>query len=181
MGRPEGRRCAACAYDEPDGAVEAWRTGTTGFPIVDAGMRQLLAEGWMHNRVRMITASFLTKDLHVWWPVGARHFLDHLVDGDLASNNHGWQWVAGTGTDASPYFRVFDPVTQGLRFDPAGDYVGAGSPSSPTFRAGRPRAVGPTSGYAQGYPERIVDHAEERREALERYGEVRGRASQPRR
>ena len=77
----------------------------------------------MHNRLRMITASFLTKDLHVWWPVGARHFLEHLVDGDIASNNHGWQWVAGTGTDASPYFRVFNPVTQGLRFDPDGDYV----------------------------------------------------------
>ena len=77
----------------------------------------------MHNRVRMITASFLTKDLHVWWPVGAQHFLDHLVDGDIASNNHGWQWVAGTGTDASPYFRVFNPVTQGKKFDPDGEYV----------------------------------------------------------
>ena len=97
--------------------------GRTGFPIVDAGMRQLLDEGLMHNRLRMITASFLVKDLHVWWPVGARHFLDHLVDGDIASNNHGWQWVAGTGTDASPYFRVFNPVTQGKKFDPDGDYV----------------------------------------------------------
>ena len=77
----------------------------------------------MHNRVRMIVASFLAKDLHVWWPVGARHFLDHLVDGDLASNNHGWQWAAGTGTDAAPYFRVFNPVTQGRKFDPDGDYV----------------------------------------------------------
>ena len=110
-------------YDEPEDAIEAWRTGTTGYPIVDAGMRQLLHEGWMHNRVRMITASFLTKDLHVWWPVGARHFLDQLIDGDVASNNHGWQWVAGTGTDASPYFRVFNPVTQGTKFDPDGDYV----------------------------------------------------------
>ena len=110
-------------YDEPEDAIEAWRTGTTGFPIVDAGMRQLLETGWMHNRVRMITASFLTKDLHVWWPIGARHFLSLLIDGDVASNNHGWQWVAGTGTDASPYFRVFNPVTQGKKFDPQGDYV----------------------------------------------------------
>src|SRR5690606_29139532 len=86
-------------YDDAPDAVEAWRRGRTGYPVVDAGMRQLLAEGWLPNRVRMITASFLTKDLHVWWPVGARHFLDHLVDGDLASNNHNWQWVAGTGTD----------------------------------------------------------------------------------
>ena len=101
--------------------VAAWRQGRTGYPFVDAGMRQLLAEGWMHNRLRMVTASFLVKDLHVWWPVGARHFLDHLLDGDLASNNHGWQWVAGTGTDAAPYFRVFNPVAQGQRFDPDGD------------------------------------------------------------
>ncbi len=117
------RPVAGLTYDDPADAIEAWKTGHTGFPIVDAGMRQLLAEGWMHNRVRMITASFLTKDLHAWWPVGARHFLDHLVDGDLASNNHGWQWVAGTGTDAAPYFRVFNPVTQGTKFDPQGDYV----------------------------------------------------------
>ncbi len=117
---------SALEYDDDAQAherVEAWREGRTGYPIVDAGMRQLLAEGFMHNRLRMITASFLTKDLHVWWPVGARHFLDHLIDGDLASNNHGWQWVAGTGTDAAPYFRVFNPVTQGKKFDPTGDYV----------------------------------------------------------
>ena len=106
-------------------------------------MRQLLAQGWMHNRVRMITASFLTKDLHVWWPVGARHFLEHLVDGDIASNNHGWQWVAGTGTDASPYFRVFNPVTQGLRFDPDGDYVRRWVPELAHLPgAGGARAVG---------------------------------------
>ncbi len=86
-------------------------------------MRQLLATGWMHNRVRMVIASFLVKDLHAWWPLGARHFLDQLLDGDLASNNHGWQWAAGTGTDAAPYFRVFNPVTQGKKFDPTGDYV----------------------------------------------------------
>ena len=88
---------------------DAWTKGATGYPIVDAGMRQLLAEGWMHNRVRMIVASFLVKDLHLDWTRGARWFLEHLVDADLASNNHGWQWVAGTGTDAAPYFRVFNP------------------------------------------------------------------------
>ncbi len=156
-------------YDAPEDAVEAWRTGRTGYPVVDAGMRQLLAEGWMHNRVRMITASFLTKDLHVWWPVGARHFLDHLADGDVASNNHGWQWVAGTGTDASPYFRVFNPVTQGEKFDPDGDYVRRWVPELrhlPGKAAHQPWAH--EAGYAHGYPERIVDHAEERREALDR-------------
>ncbi len=160
-------------YDDPQDAVTAWKEGRTGYPVVDAGMRQLLAEGWMHNRVRMITASFLTKDLHVWWPVGARHFLDHLVDGDIASNNHGWQWVAGTGTDASPYFRVFNPVTQGERFDPSGDYVRRWVPELrhlPGKQAHQP--WGHDDGYAHGYPERIVDHAEERHEALDRYAQA---------
>ncbi len=162
-------------YDDQDDAIEAWRTGTTGFPIVDAGMRQLLAEGWMHNRVRMITASFLTKDLHAWWPVGARHFLDHLVDGDLASNNHGWQWVAGTGTDASPYFRVFNPVTQGLKFDASGDYVRRWVPELAHLSgkaAHQPWEA--EHGYDHGYPKRIIDHAAERVVALERYQRGRG-------
>ena len=164
--RPEMSRMR---YDEPEDAIEAWKAGRTGYPIVDAGMRQLLAQGWMHNRVRMITGSFLTKDLHVWWPVGARHFLEHLVDGDIASNNHGWQWVAGTGTDASPYFRVFNPVTQGLRFDPDGDYVRRWVPELAHVRgaaAHEPWEV--ADGYEHGYPRRIVDHAEERLEALAR-------------
>lgn len=161
-------------YDDPEDAIEAWRTGTTGFPIVDAGMRQLRETGWMHNRVRMITASFLTKDLHVWWPVGARHFLELLIDGDVASNNHGWQWVAGTGTDASPYFRVFNPITQGLKFDPQGDYVRRWVPELdhlPGKAAHEPWKS--DTGYEQDYPLRIVDHAEERLEALERYQAAR--------
>ena len=130
--RPETARRAfspAMGAMEVDGAggtaprFEAWCEGRTGYPIVDAGMRQLVAEGWMHNRVRMIVASFLVKDLHLDWTRGARYFMRHLVDGDLASNQHGWQWVAGTGTDAAPYFRIFNPVTQGERFDPDGAYV----------------------------------------------------------
>ena len=157
-------------YDEPADAIEAWKRGHTGFPIVDAGMRQLLAEGWMHNRVRMITASFLTKDLHVWWPVGARHFLDHLVDGDLASNNHGWQWVAGTGTDAAPYFRVFNPITQGTKFDPQGDYVRRWVPELAHLQGKKTHTPWDVEdGYDHGYPRRIVDHAEERERALNRY------------
>ena len=154
-------------YDEPDGLVDAWKEGRTGFPIVDAGMRQLAATGWMHNRVRMITASFLCKDLHVWWPAGARHFLDRLIDGDLASNNHGWQWVAGTGTDASPYFRVFNPVTQGEKFDPDGAlrpplgpraHAPAGPPGPPALEGRRwvrprlPPADGRPRGGASGGP-----------------------------
>ncbi len=162
-------------YDAPEDAIEAWKGGRTGYPIVDAGMRQLLATGWMHNRLRMITASFLTKDLHVWWPVGARHFLEHLVDGDLASNNHGWQWVAGTGTDAAPYFRVFNPVLQGRRFDPDGAYVRQWVPELahlPGAAAHEPWDE--QDGYAAGYPERIVDHAAERDDALGRYRAARG-------
>ncbi len=162
-------------YDDHEDAISAWREGNTGYPIVDAGMRQLLAEGWMHNRVRMITASFLTKDLHAWWPVGARHFLDQLVDGDLASNNHGWQWVAGTGTDAAPYFRVFNPVTQGLKFDPRGDYVRRWVPELAHLSG---KAVhepwDADGGYDHGYPKRIIDHAEERQVALDRYHRGRG-------
>ena len=118
--------------------------GRTGFPFVDAGMRQLLAEGWMHNRVRMVTASFLVKDLHLPWQRGARWFMRTLRDGDLASNQQGWQWVAGCGTDAAPYFRIFNPVTQGLRFDPDGDYVRRYVPELRDLPGqGRPRALGP--------------------------------------
>lgn len=155
-------------------AFDAWRAGRTGYPFVDAGMRQLLAEGWMHNRLRMVTASFLVKDLHLWWGHGARHFLDHLVDGDLASNNHGWQWVAGTGTDAAPYFRVFNPVLQGQRFDPDGDYVRRWVPELRRVSGAavhEPWRV--ADGGADGYPERILDHAVERREALARLRSIR--------
>ena len=148
--------------------------GRTGFPVVDAGMRQLLETGWMHNRVRMITGSFLVKDLHVWWPAGARHFLDHLIDGDLASNNHGWQWVAGTGTDAAPYFRVFNPITQGKKFDPDGDYVRRWVPELAHLDgAAAHEPWRRDDGYSGGYPERIVEHDEERKEALDRYQQAR--------
>jgi deoxyribodipyrimidine photo-lyase len=161
--------------DEPGETFEAWAEGRTGYPFVDAGMRQLRREGWMHNRVRMVTASFLVKDLHVDWRHGARHFLHWLRDGDLASNNHGWQWVAGTGTDAAPYFRVFNPVTQGERFDPDGEYVRrylpelAHLPGKQVHQPWRHEA-----GYDHGYPRPVVDHDTERKEALARYAEVRG-------
>lgn len=151
-------------------AFAAWTQGRTGYPFVDAGMRQLRAEGWMHNRARMVTASFLVKDLHIEWTRGARWFLHRLVDGDLASNNHGWQWVAGTGTDAAPFFRVFHPVTQGERFDPDGDYIRRWLPELGNLRGRevhRPweRPAGPPP----PYPAPIVDHARERVEALRRY------------
>ena len=157
-----------------DERFRAWADGRTGYPIVDAGMRQLVAEGWMHNRVRMIVASFLVKDLHLDWTRGARHFMEHLVDGDVASNQHGWQWVAGTGTDAAPYFRVFNPVGQGRRYDPDGDYVRRWVPE---LRAVGGRAVHEPwtlpDGPPDGYPPPMVDHADERVEALRRYDALR--------
>jgi deoxyribodipyrimidine photo-lyase len=107
--------------DESD--YSAWCAGQTGYPIVDAAMRQMHSSGWMHNRSRMIVASFLTKDLLVDWRWGEKHFMQHLLDGDPASNNGGWQWTAGTGTDAAPYFRIFNPITQSKKFDPAGVYI----------------------------------------------------------
>jgi deoxyribodipyrimidine photo-lyase len=151
----------------------AWREGRTGFPMVDAGMRQLLAQGWIHNRVRMIVASFLVKDLHIEWQHGARHFMQHLVDGDLASNQHGWQWTAGTGTDAAPFYRVFNPVTQGRKFDPDGDYVRRWVPELREIEGAgvhEPWTIdpGPTD-----YPDPIVDHKIERKIALDRYQEIR--------
>ncbi len=159
-----------------DERFAAWANGQTGYPIVDAGMRQLLAEGWMHNRVRMIVGSFLVKDLHLDWTRGARHFMTHLVDGDLASNSHGWQWVAGTGTDASPYFRVFNPIGQSRKFDPTARYLRRWVPEIAhlddtsihepwTCPAGAPAS----------YPGPIVDHAAERIEALDRLKRLKER------
>jgi len=157
-----------------DAAFACWQEGRTGFPIVDAGMRQLRAEAWMHNRLRMIVASFLVKDLHLPWWWGARHFMQLLVDGDLASNQHGWQWTAGSGTDASPYYRVFNPITQGERFDPNGDYVRR---YVPELRGIEGKAVHQPwtlpDGVPDGYPEPMLDHKAERREALERYERVK--------
>jgi deoxyribodipyrimidine photo-lyase len=161
---------------EADEAFEAWCAGRTGYPLVDAGMRQLLSEGWMHNRVRMVVASFLVKDLHLPWWRGARHFMRHLVDGDLASNQLNWQWVAGSGTDAAPYFRVFNPVAQGTRFDPSGDYVRRYVPELRGIagkRVHEPWRL--PDGPPAGYPAPIVEHAHERQVALERYGAISGR------
>ena len=152
-----------------DERFKAWCEGKTGYPMVDAGMRQLLAEGWMHNRVRMIVASFLVKDLHIEWTLGAEHFEKHLSDFDPASNSHGWQWTAGCGTDASPYYRIFNPVMQGLKFDPNGDYVRKYVEELrhlPGADAHEPWNV--FSGYDLGYPAQIIDHAQERNESLAR-------------
>ncbi len=137
-------------------------------------MRQLLAAGWMHNRVRMIVASFLVKDLHLPWQWGAHHFLRHLVDGDLASNNHGWQWSAGTGTDAAPYFRIFNPVSQSERFDPDGTYLRRWIPELADINSRDIHAPWRAKrGLPPGYNDPIIDHAAERIEALARYAAQR--------
>jgi deoxyribodipyrimidine photo-lyase len=164
----------AMRYDEPGAKFDAWREGKTGYPIVDAAMRQLVAEGWMHNRSRMIVASFLVKDLHIEWQHGANHFMNYLIDNDVASNAHGWQWTAGCGTDASPYYRVFNPIEQGKRFDPEGDYIRKFVPelahlSAPDIH----EPWGVLDGYSNGYCERIVDHATERLESLARLAELK--------
>lgn len=155
--QPVGSRLRWDEGPEADAKFAAWAEGRTGVPVVDAGMRQLVTEGWMHNRVRMLTASYLVKDLHIDWRRGARFFMEHLVDGDLASNSHGWQWVAGTGTDAAPFYRIFNPDVQAARFDPEGAYVARYVPEAGTF----------------GYPHPLVDHKVEREEALARWQEAK--------
>ena len=159
---------------DADAKFAAWCKGETGFPMVDAGMRQLLQEGWMHNRVRMIVASFLVKDLHLEWTLGAEHFEKHLSDFDPASNSHGWQWTAGCGTDASPYYRIFNPILQGLKFDPNGHYVRKYVPELRHLEgsaAHEPWEV--FDGYSDGYPVQIVDHTTERNESLARLEEIK--------
>jgi deoxyribodipyrimidine photo-lyase len=166
--------------DDPQG-LAAWREGGTGYPLVDAGMRQLTGQGWVHNRARMVVASFLTKHLLVDWREGARFFLQNLMDGDLPANNGGWQWVAGSGTDAAPYYRIFNPVTQAERFDPDGDYIRRWVPelarlAPPAIFA--PWQASPADLEAAGvrlgadYPLPIVDHATARRRALARFQEA---------
>ena len=165
---------AQMRYDKPGEQLKAWCDGKTGYPFVDAAMRQLVREGWMHNRTRMVVASFLVKDLHLEWQLGERFFADHLVDYDVASNAHGWQWTAGCGTDASPYYRVFNPIEQGRRFDENGDYIRRYVPELAHLSASEihePWLF--LDGYSKGYPERIVDHAIERHEALARLQEIK--------
>ena len=170
----------AMRYDKPGKQFQAWCEGKTGYPFVDAAMRQLLLEGWMHNRTRMVVASFLVKDLHLEWQLGERFFAQHLVDYDVASNAHGWQWTAGTGTDASPYYRVFNPVEQGRRFDENGDYIRKYVAELAHLSASEihePWLF--LDGYSHGYPERIVDHALERVESLERLKEIKADKAEP--
>jgi deoxyribodipyrimidine photo-lyase len=178
--RPDLRRIK---WRESETDLLAWQTGQTGYPVVDAGMRQLLATGWMHNRARMITASFLVKDLLINWQDGERWFMQHLVDGDPASNNGGWQWTAGVGTDAAPYFRVFSPLLQGKKFDPFGDYIRRWVPELalvPTEYIHRPELMPEKLQQdvkcvvGRNYPRPIVAHALARERVLTAYKAARG-------
>jgi deoxyribodipyrimidine photo-lyase len=163
-------------YDEPGQKFIAWCEGKTGYPFVDAGMRQLIKEGWMHNRVRMVVASFLAKDLHIEWQHGALFFEEHLVDFDIASNAHGWQWTAGCGTDASPYYRVFNPIEQGKRFDENGDYIRKYVPELAHLSADEIHEPWDAAdGYKHGYPKKLVEHSLERIESLARLEEIKVR------
>lgn len=155
-------------WDSPDDLFQAWKEGRTGFPIVDAGMRQLLATGWMHNRVRMIVSMFLTKDLHTHWRLGESFFMQNLIDGEIASNNGGWQWSAGTGADAAPYFRIQNPWTQTKSYDPAGEYIKQWVPELKDVAA-RQFLEPPTQPLAPGYPLPIVNHHTERAKTLARF------------
>ncbi|MGV1037616.1 MAG: cryptochrome/photolyase family protein [Candidatus Nanopelagicales bacterium] len=159
---------------QADERFTAWTQGKTGYPFVDAGMRQLQSEGWMHNRVRMVTASFLVKDLHLPWQIGANWFMQRLRDGDAASNQHGWQWTTGCGTDAAPFYRVFNPVLQGQKFDPTGDYIRRWVPELAGLDAKsvhEPWKLANTLAWPADcdYPGRIIDHFVERDEALRRF------------
>ncbi len=172
------------AYADDPAGYRAWCEGRTGYPIVDAAMAQLNATGWMHNRLRMIVASFLTKHLLTDYHEGERYFEQHLADADLAANNGGWQWSASTGTDAAPYFRVFNPTLQGKTFDPDGAFVRSMLPALaqvPPKYVHEPWTIPPLLQAEWGcvigrdYPAPIVDHAAARQRALDAYGAVLAR------
>jgi len=174
----------AMPWREDDAALRAWQQGRTGFPVVDAGMRQLWHQGFMHNRVRMIVASFLTKHLLIHWKAGEAWFWDTLVDADPANNPAGWQWVAGSGADAQPYYRIFNPMTQGEKFDPEGDYVRRWVPEIaglPNRVIHRPWEAKPDALKAAGvilgdnYPKPIVVHEDARKRALNAFETIKRR------
>jgi deoxyribodipyrimidine photo-lyase len=158
-------------WDNNPEFIEAWKNGRTGIPIVDAGIRQMVETGWMHNRLRMIVAMFLSKNLLVDWKIGEAFFMKHLIDGDIASNNGGWQWSASTGTDAAPYFRIMNPETQSLRFDETGEYIRKyvkelrDCPSKEVHMPSNPKEF--------GYVNPIVDLKISRQKAIDVFGSIK--------
>ncbi|MHC4975680.1 MAG: deoxyribodipyrimidine photo-lyase [Planctomycetota bacterium] len=164
-------------WSSDDALYRAWCEGMTGYPIVDAGMRQLRETGWMHNRLRMITSMFFSKNLFLDWRLGERHFMRHLIDGDLASNNGGWQWSASTGCDAAPYFRIFNPCAQSKRFDPRGEFIRRFVPELSGVDVGwlhDPERMPGSVRAESNYPRPIVEYAESRQRAIDAFQELRG-------
>jgi deoxyribodipyrimidine photo-lyase len=173
--QPFQAETAAIRWSNNSSLFKAWCDGMTGYPIVDAAMRQLNQTGWMHNRLRMITASFLVKDLHIDWRWGERYFMSKLIDGDFAANNGGWQWAASTGTDAAPYFRIFNPVSQSEKFDPKGDFIRFYVPQLSKLQ-GKAVHWPHGAGITNGYPAPVVDHGEARKHTLALFAEVKKKA-----
>jgi len=174
--RPFIRWTDKVQWQQDDARLQAWQNGQTGYPIVDAAMRQLNETGWMHNRLRMIVASFLVKDLLIDWRAGERYFISQLIDGDLAANNGGWQWAASTGTDAAPYFRIFNPTTQGQRFDATGEFIRQWLPELadvPGKSIHEPWVWADKTGETLDYPRPIVDHKQARVATLAAYEAAR--------
>jgi deoxyribodipyrimidine photo-lyase len=165
--------CDALVWDDAPTLFAAWQTGHTGYPLVDAAQRQLLQSGWMHNRLRMVTAAFLTKDLGIDWRLGERHFADWLLDYDLASNNGGWQWAASTGCDAQPWFRIFNPVTQSERFDAQGKFIRRYVPELQGVPDKFIHAPWKMAAPPADYPPPVVDHARARERTLARFGALK--------
>ncbi|KAH7914230.1 DNA photolyase, FAD-binding/Cryptochrome [Hygrophoropsis aurantiaca] len=169
MGRPFQEKMADIKWEVNEEHLRAWKEGKTGVPIVDAAMRQANTMGWMHNRMRMIVAMFLCKDLMLDWRLGERYFMEQLIDGDLASNNGGWQWSASTGVDPAPYFRLFNPYTQSAKADPAGDYIRHFVPELKNLQGSDIHNPSAKVADKLGYPRPIVEHAVVRERALRRY------------
>ena len=174
MHRAFKRDTEAIVWNDDDALFDAWAAGRTGYPIVDAAMRQLLETGWMHNRLRMVTAMFFSKDLFLDWRRGERHFMRHLIDGDLASNNGGWQWSASTGTDAAPYFRIFNPTNQSRRFDPEGTFIRQYVPELERVKSKAIHDPSPDQREDADYPAPCVDHGKARDHAIAAFKGLKG-------
>ncbi|WP_343416000.1 deoxyribodipyrimidine photo-lyase [Candidatus Flexifilum breve] len=160
-------------YRDAPEEFERWAAGMTGYPVIDAAMRQMNTLGWMHNRARMIVASFLTKDLLIYWRRGDLHFMQHLIDGDLAANNGGWQWSAGTGTDAQPYFRIFNPISQSEQYDPEGEYIRAFVPELRDVLTPYIHAPWTLPTPPKDYPSPMVEHSAARQRTLAAFKKVK--------
>ena len=172
MSRPYQQKTEKLTWRYDQSQYDAWINGKTGFPIIDAAMRQLNETGWMHNRLRMITATFFSKNLFFDWRLGEQYFIEHLIDGDLAANNGGWQWCASTGTDAAPYFRIFNPISQSERFDPDGEFIRKFCPELKAFNSNdihHPHLKNPELAKKVNYPIPIVDLKQSRRNAIEAF------------